>query len=58
MEESKNIKICCITFNLKQKSLSQEQIKSVLLPHKQKNFDIYIISTQECQRVTFVKYFL
>ena len=57
MEESKNIKICCITFNLKQKSLSQEQIKSVLLPHKQKNFDIYIISTQECQRVTFVNIF-
>ena len=57
MKESKNIKLCCITFNLKQKSLSEEQIKSFLYPHKQEKYDIYIIATQECQRVTFINIF-
>ncbi len=57
MNESKFIKLCCLTYNLKQKSLSEEQINSILSPHKKKNFDIYIIATQECERKTLLNIF-
>lgn len=57
MNECKTIKICCITYNLKQKSLSDDEIKTFLSPHKQNNFDIYTIATQECERYTIFNIF-
>ena len=57
MNDSKFIKLCCLTYNLKQKSLSEEQINSILSPHKKKNFDIYIIATQECEIKTLLNIF-
>ena len=50
MSVQKILKFCCLTYNLNQKSLSEEQIRILFLPHIQKDFDIYIIATQECER--------
>ena len=57
MNPLKVIKLCCITYNLKQKSLSEEEISAFLTPHKKNNFDIYAIATQECERYTFLNIF-
>lgn len=54
MDNHKNVKLCCITYNLKQQKLTDEKINQFLLPHKQKNYDIYIIGTQECERKTLL----
>ena len=57
MKRSKIIKLCCLTYNLKQKTLSAEQINNILSQHKQKSFDLYIIATQECERKTLLNLF-
>ena len=53
----RELKLCCLTYNLKEKSLSDEEIRSILSIHKEKYFDLYIISTQECERSTLLNIF-
>ena len=49
-EIPKHLKIFCLTYNLHGIALDKNQITTLLTKHKNKNFDIYAISTQECQR--------
>ena len=53
----RELKLCCFTYNLKEKSLSDDEINTILSPHKQKYFDLYIIATQECERSTLLNIF-
>jgi endonuclease/exonuclease/phosphatase family metal-dependent hydrolase len=44
------LKICCLTWNMHGLLPSQEQLKQLLDPHKNKKFDIYALGSEECQR--------
>ena len=57
MEEFKSLKIFCITYNTKEKTLSPEQISELLTPHKNLEYDIYILSFQELERKTYINIF-
>ena len=57
MNENKSLKICCLTYNLKEDTLSPEQISQLLTPHLAQSHDIYILSFQECERKTFINIF-
>ena len=48
------LNMCCITYNLHGESLTFNQICQLLTVHKNKNCDIYAISTQESQRSIFM----
>ena len=48
------LSMCCMTYNLHGESLSFIQICQLLTVHKNKNCDIYAISTQESQRSIFM----
>ena len=50
IEIPKQLKIFCLTYNLHGIGLDKNQITTLLTNHKNKNFDIYAISTQECER--------
>ena len=49
--------MCCITYNLHGESLNFSQICQLLTVHKNKNCDIYAISTQESQRSILMNLF-
>ena len=53
--KSNKLKICCITWNMHGLIPTQDQIKSLLDPHK--NFDIYAIGSEECLRSIFKSLF-
>ena len=57
MNENKSLKICCLTYNLKEDTLSPEQISQLLTPHLAQSHDIYILSFQECERKTLINIF-
>ena len=48
--QQKKLKICCLTYNLHGTGLDKIQINNLLKEHKNKDFDIFVISTQESQR--------
>lgn len=48
--KEKKLKICCFTYNLHGIGLDKIQISNLLTKHKNKDFDIFVISTQESQR--------
>ena len=49
--------ICCLTYNMHGLTPSLEQINQLLGIHKEKNFDIYVIGSQECLRSIFKSLF-
>ena len=49
--------ICCLTYNMHGLAPSLEQINQLLGIHKEKNFDIYVIGSQECLRSIFKSLF-
>ena len=53
--KSNKLKLCCITWNMHGLSPSQNEIKSLLEPHK--NCDIYAIGSEECLRSIFKSFF-
>ena len=57
MLKVQTLKICCLTYNLKEDTLSEQQLSEILSPHKNPSFDIYILSFQECERKTFINLF-
>ena len=57
MLKVQTLKICCLTYNLKEDTLSEQQLSELLSPHKDPSFDIYILSFQECERKTFINLF-
>jgi len=52
-----NFSLCCITWNMHGEAPSNKQIKDLLDPHKQKNFDIIAIGSEECLRSIFKSLF-
>ena len=68
IEENKEIKeikrkkemkktICCLTWNMHGQRPSERELNDLLQKHKEKNFDIYVIGSQECLRSIFKSLF-
>ncbi len=53
--KSNKLKICCITWNMHGLNPNQNEINSLLGPHK--DFDIYAIGSEECLRSIFKSLF-
>ena len=49
--------ICCLTWNMHGQTPSNEDINKLLKNHKEKNYDIYVIGSQECLRSIFKSLF-
>ena len=68
IEENKEIKeikrkkemkktICCLTWNMHGQTPTERELNDLLQKHKEKNFDIYVIGSQECLRSIFKSLF-
>ena len=55
--KSNKLKICCITWNMHGLNPGPNVIKSLLDPHRQNDFDIYAIGSEECLRSIFKSLF-
>ena len=53
--KSNKLKVCCITWNMHGLNPNQNEINSLLGPHK--DFDIYAIGSEECLRSIFKSLF-
>ena len=49
--------ICCLTWNMHGQTPTEKELQSLLQNHKEKNFDIYVIGSQECLRSIFKSLF-
>ena len=45
-----SLNICCITFNLHGQTPTDEDINLLLSKQKEKQYDVYVIGTEECLR--------
>ena len=55
IKKTNKLKVCCLTWNMHGLLPTQDQIKSLLDPHK--NFDLYAIGSEECLRSIFKSLF-
>ena len=56
-KEIKTYSICCLTWNMHGQSPNNEELNELLYNHKEKNFDIFVIGSQECLRSIFKSFF-
>ena len=57
MSQIQKFKICCLTYNMHGQCPTNEELNQLLNIHKEKNFDIYAIGSQECLRSIFKSLF-
>ena len=55
IDQTRKLKICCLTWNMHGLLPNDKQVQELLNPHK--NYDIYAIGSEECLRSIFKSFF-